>query len=340
MQRQHLGVISAYGFNELVPKVLTKFDDWLEQHPGYRIGVHDDDHIPIICSIVPEDGGTEWYDIMYQKDEHGKECFVIFWVAGESSTYNDMSRTKEIKVAVPLERIPQPAAVPKASVPLPKPKAPTPQAVPKAAVPLPKRQATPPLPVPKAADPLPKRETHPPQRYTPPSPKRAARIPPAAVPKQQQPVPKPKAQPPQPQRVRRRPVIADESSEVSEADVLADIPIFTPEHPMQHPRDDRYPLPYLKQIPGRKITNQYLQAVIGVKQATVFKYIRQTGCSYAEAVRRRYAENDAYRQRKGIADEHTRRERRFARNFQNFLKKGNELLEEHRDLHPEAYEEQ
>ena len=322
MQRQHLGDISATGYNELVPKVLTKLDDWLEQHPGYRFKNTELDVLATIAGIDPEDGGTEWYDIMYQKGDHGEECFVIRWFAGTSPTYNQMIRTKDIQVAVPLERIPQPAAVPKASVPLPKPKAPTPQAVPKAAVPLPKR------------------ETHPPQRYTPPSPKRAARIPPAAVPKQQQPVPKPKAQPPQPQRVRRRPVVDDESSEVSEADVHPDIPIFTPEHPMQHPRDDRYPLPYLKQTPGRKITNQYLQAVIGVKQATVFKYIRQTGCSYAEAVRRRYAENDAYRQRKGIADEHTRRERRFARNFQNFLKKGNELLEEHRDLHPEAYEEQ
>ena len=322
MQRQHVAAVYAYNATDLVGKVLTKLDEWLEQHPGYRIGDPDDDHIPIIWDIYPQDGWGEWYDIIYAKGDHGKECFIIHWFDGTSATYRDMSRTKEIKVAVPLERIPQPAAVPKAAVPLPK------------------RQATPPVPVPKAADPLPKRETHPPQRYTPPSPKRAARIPPVAVPKQQQPVPKPKAQPPQPQRVRRRPVIADESSEVSEADVLADIPIFTPEHPMQHPRDDRYPLPYLKQIPGRKITNQYLQAVIGVKQATVFKYIRQTGCSYAEAVRRRYAENDAYRQRKGIADEHTRRERRFARNFQNFLKKGNELLEEHRDLHPEAYEEQ
>ena len=353
MQRQHLGDISATGYN-LIPQVLTKFDDWLEQHPGYRFKNTELDVLATIAGIDPEDGGTEWYDIMYQKDEHGKECFVIRWFGGDSLTYNQMNRTKDIQVAVPLERIPQPAAVPKAAAAVPKPKArATPAAVP---VPKPKAPASrsiSPEPLRTPTPPSPKREVHPPKRYTPPSPKRAARVPPAAVPKAPaavpkpkaravpaavpkapDAVPKPKAQPPQPQRVRRRPVVDDDTSEVSEADVHPD-QVFDPQHPISTARDEMVPLPYLK---NKTIT--YIMATINKQQRQIASIIRATGCSYDEARRQRNAKNQTYMQQKGITDQQIRRERAHARQFQRILQQMIAYEQEHRDLHPEAYDEQ
>ena len=261
-----------------------------EERLGNQYTIPVAEHERELMTLYQPDAGTEKYLVAIRPDEQHPSEFFISWHSGDSKTLADFRKSRK--------------QIPYMSVPIqPKPGTRPPTVSSQRSQKVSQKPASP-KPAEKPASP--KRDIHPPRYYSPDIPQPKPK--PGTVPQPKpgaKPVakvaPKPAAKPvavPQPKPVAKQPaanphrrarVLQDDDDDDSDDDRR----IFDPQHPLQHPRDDDRPLPYLIGKPY-----SYIKRTINNKSDALAFVISHRGCSVNEGNRIRTEQDKERRQRK------------------------------------------
>ena len=243
-----------------------------------------------IQNIYPKDGHLERYQTVVYPKEH-PTTYLIGRVGGDSPSANaNAERNNSLICKIPIQPKPVPQPKP-AAKPVAKTASPKPVSVEPAVQQLREELRTDGIHT-RVGNRVASQRTH---SVSPPAvarPKPAAK--PVAVPQPKPkavavPQPKPVAKQPAANPHRRARVLQDDDDDDSDDDRR----IFDPQHPLQHPRDDDRPLPYLIGKPY-----SYIKRTINNKSDALAFVISHRGCSVNEGNRIRTEQDKERRQRK------------------------------------------